>query len=640
MEIETIMKKDVLFTSDEDAVLESKRRAMKLLSEYDYSPTERGLDIIYDTSIRQKAWLYNLFQKSPYYNGNGQIVLPKQLMLRSINVTQIVEFVEWAQTKLTDLKTLTTDEITKWLKVFEKITPSLYSTESGIVTEDDIKSIEEIEEEKPIPNSIELAEKFSIARGQKWSRVISKIGKLTGLDKFTDIQEVTHNGETEKKDYGWNYKFALFADAINPKKVENTLVLSINPIDFWTMSFGDSWASCHTIDKSNRRRKGGSHNYSGCYSGGTESYMLDDSSIVVYYVDEGKRSDTPYELTDKVKRCMFYLGEDKLIQSRVYPDGRDGGDSGLAKTMREIVQYVIAQLLNTPNLWKNAKGIEDCTAMIKSEGVHYRDYQYYEDCNVSYLRRINGDLNTKKITVGAYPICPACGDKHYSEDWITCESCRGDVYCASCDASIYADDAIYCPDNGNYYCDSECAENDYVYYCEDSDDYHTEDNCRQDERNGYWYYYTDDGVWVGDSWYHSYESAEEAGARYCEDSEEWSFDWYETEDGYFVYDKDNCELETVDEYLYYFERNFDGEYTEDTEEAVENVYQAEIDGLVWQDALTKRIYSMNTPYYEAESGDRYLSVAGARIAGEAVPLDNVIIVRSLINPAMEMGGVR
>ena len=631
MEIETIMKKDVLFTPDEDAVLESKQRAMKLLSEYDYNPTEKGLGIIYDTSIRQKAWLYNLFQKSPYYNGNGQIVLPKQLMLRGIDTRAISDFSLWVTRNIDKTGS----------KVWYDLFSSVYETETGVVDATDIKIITGIEDESAVPKTIDLDCGLKISQGQKWSRVISKFGKLFGLDKITDIREVTHNGETQKKDYGWNYQFAAFADAVNPKSIENTLVISINPIDFWTMSFGNSWASCHTIDKTNRRRKGGSHNYSGCYSGGTESYMLDDSSIVVYYVDEGDRSDTPYELADKVKRCMFYLGEDKLIQSRVYPDGRDGGDSSLAKTMREIVQYVIAQLLNTPNLWKNAKGTEDCIAMIRSEGVHYQDYACYDDCNVSYLRRINGDLNTKKITVGANPICPTCGDMHYSEDWITCENCRGDVYCASCGASICEDDAVYCSDNGNYYCDSECAESDGVYYCEDSDDYHTEDNCRQDERSGYWYYYTDDGVWVGDYWYHSEESAEEAGARYCEDTEEWSLDWYETEDGYYVYDKDNCEIVTIDDFVYYYDNNFEGDYTEDTEEAVEDVYQAEIDGLVWQDALTGRIYSKNTPYYEAESGDRYLSVAGARIAGEGVPLDNVIIVRSLINPAMEMeGGAR
>ena len=628
MEIETIMKQDVLFTPDEEAVRESKELALDLLSEYEYDPTEKGVNRIYTRNIEQKGWLYNLFRRSPFYNGNGQIVLPRQLMLRSIDRKAISDFSIWVVQHLDDAGKKI------WYDLFNLV----YETETGIVDETDICIICGLEEGNTIPKSIELEGGLKVAQGQKWSRVVSKFGKIFGLDKITDIRTVTHNGEEQPKDYGWNYQFAAFADAINPKSVEHTLVLSLNPIDFWTMSFGHKWASCHTIDKTGIRGRGG---FSGEWSGGTESYMGDDSTFIAYYVDEDEREGKPYELCDKLKRCVFYIGEDKLIQSRVYPDGRDGGDSGLAKTIREIVQYVITQLLDTPNLWKLAMGTEDCSAMIITRGVHYPDYNHYEDCNVSYLRRINGDLNTKKITVGSDPICPTCGCSHHTEDWITCPDCRGTEMCARCGSSISEDDAVYCPDNGNYYCDSECAANDYVYYCEDDGCYHIGDNCREDDNNGYYYYYTDDGVWVdNENWYHSPESAMNAGAYYCDDDEDWHYDHTTTEDGYDVYDTDNCELVTIDGYYYFCERNFNGDYTKDTEEAVEDKYYAEREELVWIDALTGKIYSMETPYYEAESGNRYLSVAGARIAGEAVPLDNVIIVRSLINPAMEMGGVR
>ncbi len=636
MEIETIMKKGVTFTPDEEAVNKSKALALDLLSEYEYDPTEKGINRIYARNIEQKGWLYNLFRRSPYYNGNGQIVLPQQLMLRSVDTDAILDFSLWVIPNL--------NEADK--QVWKDLYTVIFETESGIVDEDDMRILVGafFDPEVGIPKSTEFPNGLKVTVGQKWSRVVSKFGKLTGLDKITEVRTVTHNGEEQPKDYGWNYRFALFADAVNPKRVENTLVISINPIDFWTMSFGWKWESCHTIDKRGKRRAQPFHNYSGCYSGGTESYMLDDSSFIVYYIDEEIRDGKPYELTDKLKRCVFYIGEDKLIQSRVYPDGRDGGDNSLAKTMRETVQYIIAQLLDTSNLWKNAKGTEDCVAMIESHGVHYRDYAHYGDCNVSYLKRVNGNLNTRKIIVGADPICPTCGCSHHTEDWITCPDCRGEgtETCARCGSSISEDDAVYCPDNGNYYCDSECAANDYVYYCEDDDCYHTEDNCREDEGNGYYYYYTDNGVWVdNDYWYHSPESAMDAGAYYCDDDNDWHYDHTTTEDGYDVYDTDNCELITIDGFYYYREYNFNGNYTEDTKEAIEDTRYAEREGLIWQDALTGKFYSMETPYYEAESGNRYLSVAGARIAGEAVPLDNVIIVRSLINPAMEIkGGAR
>lgn len=622
-EIETIMKKGVEFTPDEKAVRASEDRAMELLAEYDYNPTYRAVNRIYRENIREKGWLYDLFRRSPFYNGNGQIVLPKQLMLRTINKADILKFFDWA-----GIEAINREE-GKYRDLVMRLQYIAETTKTGIVDEDDEEVVKIICEDYNL--------KFRPAVGQKWSRVISKIAREIGFDKITNIMTVVIGGEERKKDYGWNYQFALFADAINPQEVEKTFVISVNPIDFWTMSFGNSWASCHTIDKSGKRRKGNSSNYGGCYSGGTESYMLDDSSIITYYVDDDE--DEPYEMRDKIKRCVFYVGEDKLIQSRVYPDGRDGGDEGLPKVMREIVQYTFSQLLDTPNLWENKKGTEECTANILSYGVHYRDYECYDDCNVSYLRRINGNLNHKRISVGANPICPCCGEEHESEDWITCLSCREEEICSRCGESIDPDYAVYCPDNNNYYCDQDCANDDDVYYCEDDERWHTIDNCERDEGNGYYYYYTDDGYYCEGDWYHSFDAASDAGY-YCEDEGEFRYHAEETEDEYYVNDTDNCDLETLDGYFFYYRHNFNGEYTEDTNEAVNDVDQAEKDGLVWVDALTDKVYSMNTPYYEAESGNRYLSVAGARSAGEAVPLDKVVIMRSVIYPEMGMGGTR
>ena len=40
-------------------------------------------------------------------------------------------------------------------------------------------------------------------------------------------------------------KFAKYADSINPIKVKRHTVLSVHPIDYYTMSFGNSWTSCH-----------------------------------------------------------------------------------------------------------------------------------------------------------------------------------------------------------------------------------------------------------------------------------------------------------------------------------------------------------------------------------------------------------
>ena len=189
--------------------------------------------------------------------------------------------------------------------------------------------------------------------------------------------------------------------------------------------------------------------------------MLDQSSVVFYFLPESFNGDKP-EFEAKVKRCMFYLGEDKLIQSRVYPDGRDGGDASLAPDIRAIMQKLVAEMFNVPNLWKLEKGTCVCDEVTTSRGPHYRDYLTYEDCNVSFMRRIDGYINRKDFRIGSEIICPECGEIHYEEENIYCDRCADGCKCTSCGDSIDPEYSYHI--NGEYYCDNcvsrcdECGE--------------------------------------------------------------------------------------------------------------------------------------------------------------------------------------
>ena len=299
------------------------------------------------------------------------------------------------------------------------------------------------------------------------SRIVSKLGKKCGINKVVDIREIPFTDadgipHTRTKDLGWNYRFAQFADAVNPITVNATCVISIHPVDYLRMSFGKNWSSCMTTDKENRRNC--ENSYHGMYCGGTMSYMLDDSTVVMYYLPEDFKGDEP-EWEDKLKRCLFYLGEDKIVQSRVYPDGRDGGDRSLAGDMRNLMHSIVSELWDIPNLWHLEKGTSACSEVVRSDGVQYRDYNCYNDCNVSYMKRIDGHRNFKRITIGVTPICPECGREHYQEDNIFCDRCNEGIHhCADCGSPIYDEDDIYWVD-GEPYC------RDCVSYCDDCDDY-------------------------------------------------------------------------------------------------------------------------------------------------------------------------
>lgn len=436
-----------------------------------------------------------------------------------------------------------------------------------IIGEDDARKFNELLEDTII--------KARAHEGNKTTKFYGKIMREIGMDKVVDIKTERWTDQDgvlreRTKDMGYNYHRALLGDSINPYTYDRDIIISVNPIDYWTMSFGYRWASCHTIDKTNRRNC--ENSYHGEYSGGTESYMLDGSSFIVYVLPTAEeienKGETLFadEKKSKLKRCVFMMGEDKLVQSRVYPDGRDGGDDGLAAQLRNIVQKVIADLLETPNMWRLEKGRYECQNVTRTIGVHYADYDCCDDCNVSYLRRIDGYLNRNRITIGHDPICPCCGEEHDAHDNIQCYDCGEEmVYCERCGDSFREEDGIRTND-GTWFCCGDCANRSDYVYCTDVEEWYHIDYCHCDDYEGEWFYYEDEAVYSEEGYvYRNEYNAEADGCRWCEDIERYSQDYYETVEGnYFYSDSELIEI--------------DGEYYESEEDAINDGYELNEDG--------------------------------------------------------------
>lgn len=191
--------------------------------------------------------------------------------------------------------------------------------------------------------------------------------------------------------------------------------ISVNPIDYLTMSFGVNWASCHTIDKGNRR--GMDNAYSGMYCGGTVSYMLDSTSIITFVHDH-----VPTNWEDgKIYRCMFHYGKNILVQGRVYPQGNDGR-TDLYKVFRNYMQDELAPIIGlTDTVWRK-KEDGDVGSNVDSYGCHYRDYTSFHNCNVSYPRE-KSESRDNVIKIGASGICPYCGGSITENGRISHSSC-------------------------------------------------------------------------------------------------------------------------------------------------------------------------------------------------------------------------
>lgn len=409
-----------------------------LLEEYNYEYNRYALDDIIDEWARQKEGLIEAFKKHPnYLEGKFMIVFDADYE-RSIDVRASYKFRDWLISEVIpyykdNLPQEIKDRTPFYMHLPESIDNFiyyLYNYAERCVSEGTANTL----------NAICPA--LHVHAGQKTSRVINKLCCYLGYDKAPD----------------YNREFAKYADSLSPMVIKRHTVLSINPLDYLTMSFGNSWASCHTIDKANRR--GMPNDYSGCYSSGTISYMLDPSSMVLYTVDAEYNGDEYWD-QPKINRQMFHYGEEKLVQARLYP--QDNDSSGEAYTpYRNIVQNIISTIFDFPNLWTISKGIENASKYIRSYGTHYRDYEFYENCSLS---RIKGSENENKFTVGADPICIQCGDRHYEADNIN--HCNATMRCPDCGYAINQDSGYYV--DGDYYC-SDC-----VHYCEECESYHRMD---------------------------------------------------------------------------------------------------------------------------------------------------------------------
>lgn len=574
---------------------------VKLLTDYEYEYPDYAFEFV-EKSLDATESLRVILRQHPNWNEERQYISFSADTERKVDPQRMRDFCDYYYRReeygSTDL------EQRRWGLMRRIVRKSTIENEGTQFPDDELVEL--------VNEFLKTFDRGHITKQTKISKIINKCGKLLGMNNHVDIREVGHwddegNYISKKKDFGWNYQFAQFADGINPINIKRHTIISINPIDYLTMSIGDNWNSCHSIKNPSDP---------GCYSSGTISYALDETTIIFYYVDNSYEEDEYFSFLPKQKRCAFYLGEDKLIQSRVYPDGRDGGDCGLAEEVRNIMQKVIADCLDIPNLWTLVKGKETATEMIDTYGTHYPDYTYYNDVTTSF-RLVNGEKNLTKIRVGHEPFCMRCGNYYDRGDHehIYCPDCKEDYeyHCECCGDGFDSDvdDAVYVRGEGWMFCCSRCAERrDYVY-CEDIEEWEYIDYAYLDEYTGN--YFACDGEMIKsfEGYYYQDEyNAEADGNRYCEDIGEWSNDYFQDDyDGNYYHNTDYM-VETSRGYKYYNEVHAEEDgchYCEDTEtwEYADDCYYDDCDGLWYHD--TDEMVEVN--------GDTFHNAENAREAG-------------------------
>lgn len=519
--------------------------AMELLTQYHYlNHNENAVKKILETSLRQKTNLRNMLRRHPHWDEAQQAIIYKENYETGINRNDLYQSIGWFKDKIRDAfcekyyVDFNSKEYERMenlidfakqyrnsdryclpyvkdaiVKQYEEVYPeykrlqqikestrvlmdsqrhtwripadkcdelSYVITFLDVVSDADTSNVDE--RILAYAKRINQFWKTNVKIGQKISRLVHKVMTHYEIDSIKIMQEVVHNGETMMKNYGYEYYRAMFGDAINPIKIKKYTVISINPFDYWTMSFGKNWSSCQTLDKMNLRMVGSNH-YHGQSSSGTESYMLDRSTIIFYTVDENYEGEM--WKAPKDRRMNFHLAPDakSFIFGRLYPDGRDGGETGLAAQFRNVFQKTIAECNGFNNLWKSER--HTVTDYVCSHGTHYRDYENYDVCGVSIL----SGADRMTIHIGHSPICPNCGTEHTYKDNIFCRdhSEMQLVKCAKCGNSI-EEITIRCVETGKFYCCKSCAREDGVRFCVDDEEYHSAGNYFRDDLNGFYYH--------------------------------------------------------------------------------------------------------------------------------------------------------
>lgn len=424
----------MLLASEKQTLLHNM---VDLLCEYDYDYEYYALNAIIDEWDCQKAGLIEAFKKHPnYIEGKFMIAFDTDYE-RKVDAIVSYRFGQWIINNAMYERKYQYPEIFKGeVDYYFGLPYKVYAFFNYLNN-----FAERCVSEGTAEYLSEVFTELKFHAGQKTSRTVNKICQYLGLDKAE----------------GYNREFAKYADSLSPMTIKRHTILSINPLDYLTMSFGNSWASCHTIDKENKRDM--PNDYSGCYSSGTISYMLDKTSMVLYTVDASYDGDE-YWNEPKINRQMFHYGEEKLVQGRLYPQDNDGCE-GEYSSYRNVVQNIISTIFEFPNLWTLSKGTKEAGRYVFSEGTHYRDYHYYGNCTLS---RIKGSENDRCMTIGAAPICISCGTRHnYQENINHCAD--GSYICADCGNRIDDEDDVVWID-GESYCRDCC------HYCEYCNEYH------------------------------------------------------------------------------------------------------------------------------------------------------------------------
>lgn len=433
--------------------------AMKLYDEFeiDGSFTYEGVRKNVAIWFENKREQMKLFRNHPYWDEEAKAIVFLQTETRAIDYRMAADALE----KLSDyvLGHYYVDG-NKWL--ISSIRSALYDTvdvgeeQSGLITDYFLERFTRHAYGRRMSDSIQKMLKC----GTKITRLVRKAFEELELHAGGVVNATTlvDEGEDHRTRKSFDKYYARFADCLSELTVKKITVVSLNFLDFMTMSNGNSWSSCHFINSRGIFHEDSESPYRGAYKQGCLSYALDKPSFLLYTLPATFK-DTDYYRCQKLTRMCCQYEDGVLVTGKCYPSNNDA----LITRYRQMMQLIISQVTEIPNLWTFSKKTRKIAAFVDTaeNSAHYCDYLYdQQKPTISFVKGIDLDIDSS-MTIGHEGYCLHCGEplEGHVNDWLQCWDHRRTKVCACCDKRLKSDDECY-EINGNYYCP------DCVFYCE------------------------------------------------------------------------------------------------------------------------------------------------------------------------------
>ena len=282
---------------------------------------------------------------------------------------------------------------------------------------------------------------IEVNRGCKVSKVLGKIAEAYDIPNFEDFR-IAHSM------------------ALNQKRLEGELCISIHPLDYMTMSDNNcDWDSCMSWQQP------------GDYRQGTVE-MMNSEYIVVAYLKSNEDMSITWSSNDewnsKKWRQLFIVSPDLIMGIRQYPYENDELRGLVAKWLRELaMRSGYGVYTENACLFNNRKATPIAELNITPTFI-FNMNKMYNDIGQGHFGYPSVNLKYKDylMNLSGPSECMTCGkDCSWADDIgereLCCSECEGKLRCEECGSYI---DLYYTIEfDGSYYC--ECCYSDITRTC-------------------------------------------------------------------------------------------------------------------------------------------------------------------------------